>query len=90
MQDKLALGSRREDFGTVCKDCLTGSVGYRQAYFYPDKSAGLQTITRWKCGGGTEQVNVYPTECFDYCYFHCKKRGLLPYQWKGAKIGKQS
>ena len=90
LSDKLSIGSRREDFGTICKDCVTGSIGYRQAYFYPDKKAGLQTITRWKCGGGKEQVDVYLTKCLDYCYYHAKKRGLLPYQKRGAKIGKQS
>ena len=90
IDNRLSLGSRREDFGTICKDCLTGSVGYRQAYFYPDKSEGTIKITRWKCGGGKKVVRVYPTKCFDYCYYHCKKRGLLPYQEKGAKIGKQS
>ena len=81
--EDLALGSERWHFGTICKDCQlprNGNVGLRQAYFYPDKSAGLQTITRWKCGGGKEVVHVYPTKCLDYCYYHAKKRGLLPWQ----------
>lgn len=80
---KHALGSKREDFGTICKDCRKvedGNVGLRQAYFYVDKSEGTVEFTRWKCGGGKEVVRQYPTKCYDYCYWHCKERGLLPYQ----------
>lgn len=88
------IGSKRGDFGTICKDCRSpynGDIGLRQAYFHADKSEGLQTITRWMCGGGSKQVDIYPTVCYDYCYYHCKQRGLLPYQQaNGGKCGKQT
>lgn len=90
----LAIGSKRTDFGTICEDCRlpkNGNVGLRQAAFYTDRSEGCQTITRWMNGGGSKKVNVFPTKCYNYCYYHAKQRGLLPYQQtNGGEYGKQS
>lgn len=77
----LALGSERWHFGAICKDCAEGMIGYRQAYWRADKTK-LITFTRWKCGGGSEVVTQHPTIAYDYCYYHCKERGLLPWQQK--------
>jgi hypothetical protein len=92
VEGKLALGSIREDFGTICADCVVGSVGgmgFRQAYFHADKTK-LETFTRWMSGGGSKVVTQHPLKAYDYCYYHLKERGLLPYQVNGGKIGKQS
>ena len=81
IETKVAIGSEPWHFGTLCKDCLKrdelGNFTYQQAYHHADRSQPPVKIKRWMCGGGSKIVSVYPTKYFDYCFYHCNKRGLL-------------
>ena len=86
--DNHPIGTFKEDFSKCCKDCMerddVGNFTFIQCYWrvVPDSEPEwIETIE----DGKIRKSFQYPTETYDYCYWHCKERGLLPYQQKGGK-----
>ena len=88
--ERLPIGSMPTDFSKLCRDCLkpdsSGAFAYRQAGWKNKTNPKLKKIKVKKCGGNIVYEYGYSSKTFNYCFYHAKLRGLLPWQ-KGKKNG---
>ena len=78
------IGTFPGDFASPCLDCI--KPDYNNAFTYRESISEVhrdQPLKKMKLENG-KFIHLYPSTPGNYCYYHAKCRGLLPYQ-KGKK-----